>query len=50
MLNSTVRDPHRYSRPTADEVAAIIVRSENNEPFDRDIIIQHRDKLNISLR
>ena len=44
MLNPMVRDPRRYNRPTADEVAAIIVRPENDdEPLDRDIIIQHRD-------
>ena len=43
MLNPTVRDPRRYNRPTADEVAAIIVQPENdNEPLDRDIVIQRR--------
>src|SRR6266516_2159372 len=43
MLTPTVRDPRRYNRPTADEVAAIIVQPENdNEPLDRDIVIQHR--------
>src|SRR5579859_1302591 len=37
------RDPRRYNRPTVDEVAAIIVQPENdNEPLDRDIIIQRR--------
>ena len=44
MLDPQVRDPRRYNRPTADEVAAIIVRPENDdEPLDRDIIIQHRN-------
>src|SRR5271169_4964682 len=44
MLNPTVCDPRRYNRPTADEVTAIIVQPENDdEPLDRDIIIQHRD-------
>ena len=44
MLNPTVRDPRRYNRPTADEVAAIIIQPENdNEPLDRDIIIQRRN-------
>ena len=44
MLDPKVHDPHRYNRPTADEVAAIIVQPENdNEPLDRDIIIQHRN-------
>ena len=44
MLNPTDRDPRRYNRPTADEVAAIIVQPENdNEPLDRDIIIQRRN-------
>ena len=39
-----VRDPRRYNRPTADEVAHIIVQPENdNEPLDRDIIIQRRN-------
>src|SRR5437667_6272170 len=43
MLNPTVHDPRRYNRPTADEVAAIIVQPENdNEPLDRDIVIQRR--------
>jgi hypothetical protein len=44
MLDPKVRDPRRYNRPTADEVAAIIVQPENdNEPLDRDIIIQRRN-------
>ena len=44
MLNPTVRDPRRYNRPTADEVAAIIIQPENDdELLDRDIIIRHRD-------
>src|SRR5437773_7469811 len=44
MRNPTVYDPRRYNWSTADEVAAIIVQPENNnEPLDRDIIIQHRD-------
>ena len=43
MLDPTVRDPRRYNRPAADEVAAIIVQPESDdEPLDRDIIIQHR--------
>ena len=43
MLDPTVRGPRRYNRPTADEVAAIIVQPENDdEPLDRDIIIQHQ--------
>ena len=43
MLDPTVRDPRRYNRPAADEVAAIIVQSENDdEPLDRDVIIQHQ--------
>jgi hypothetical protein len=44
MLNPKVRDPCRYNRPTSEEVAAIVVQSEDdNEPLDRDILIQHRD-------
>src|SRR5204863_6757501 len=44
MLNPTVCDPRRYNRPTVDEVAAIIVRTENDDqPLDRDIIIRHQD-------
>src|SRR5271170_1006039 len=44
MLDPKERDPRRYNRPTADEVAAIIVRPEDdNEPFERDIVIQHRN-------
>ena len=44
MLDSTIRDPRHYNRPTADEVAAIIVQLENdNESLDRDIIIQCRN-------
>ena len=40
-LNLQENDPGRYNRPTADEVAIIIVRPEDdNEPFERDIIIQ----------
>src|SRR5216117_447201 len=43
MLDPKVRDPRRYNRPTVDEVAAIIIQPENdNEPLDRDIIIQRR--------
>jgi hypothetical protein len=43
MLDPTLRDPRRYNRPAADEVAAIIVQPENDdEPLDRDIIIQHQ--------
>src|SRR5579859_4110420 len=43
MLDPKARDPRRYNRPTVDEVAAIIVQPENdNEPLDRDIIIQRR--------
>jgi len=43
MLDPTVRDPRRYNRSAADEVAAIIVQPENDdEPLDRDIIIQYR--------
>ena len=35
MRNPTVHDPRRYNRSTADEVAAIIFRPENdNEPLD----------------
>src|SRR5437762_8620485 len=41
MLDTKVRDPRHYNRPTVDEVAAIIVQPENDdEPLDRDIIIQ----------
>jgi len=44
MLNATIHDPRRYNRPTADEVAAIIIQPENdNEALDRDIIIQRRN-------
>jgi hypothetical protein len=44
MLDPTVRNPRRYNRSTVEEVAAIIVQLENdNEPLDRDIIIQHRN-------
>lgn len=38
LLNPMVRDPCRYNRPIADEVAAIIIRPENDdESLDRDI-------------
>jgi len=44
MLDPQQNDPRRYNRPTADEVAVIIVRPEDdNEPFERDIVIQNRD-------
>ena len=44
LLDPVQRDPRRYNRPTADEVAAIIVRTEDdNEPIERDVVIQHRD-------
>ena len=44
MLDPQENDPRRYNRPTADEVAIIIVRPENdNEPFERDIVIQNHD-------
>ena len=43
MLNPMAHDPRRYNRSTADEVAAIIVQLENdNEPLNRDIVIQRR--------
>jgi len=43
-LNLQENDPGRYNRPTADEVAIIIVRLEDdNEPFERDIVIQDHD-------
>src|SRR5205814_3236206 len=44
MLDPQENDPRRYNRPTVDEVAVIIVRPEDdNEPFERDIVIQDRD-------
>ena len=44
MLDPQENDSHRYNRPTADEVAVIIVRPEDdNEPFERDIVIQDHD-------
>src|SRR5947207_9743480 len=44
MLDPQETDPRRYNRPTADEVAVIVVRPEdNNEPFERDIVIQDRN-------
>ena len=43
MLDSKIHDPRRYNRFTADEIAAIIVQSENdNKSLNRDIIIQRR--------
>jgi hypothetical protein len=43
MLDPQENDPRRYNRPTADEVAVIIVQPEDdNEPFERDIVIQNR--------
>jgi hypothetical protein len=44
MLDPQENDPRRYNRPTADDIAVIIVwPGDDNEPFERDIIIQHRD-------
>ena len=44
MLDPQQNDPRHYNRPIADEVAVIIVRLEDdNEPFERDIVIQNRD-------
>ena len=41
MLNPMIRDPCRYNRFTANEVAAIILQPENdNESLNRDIVIQ----------
>ena len=50
MLNPTICDPRRYNRPTADEVAAIIVQPENDdEPLDRLFDIETRVSCNESL-
>ena len=44
MLDPQGNDPCQYNHPTADKVAVIIVRPEDdNEPFERDIVIQDHD-------
>ena len=44
MLNPQENDPHHYNHPTVDKVAIIIVQPEDdNEPFERDIVIQNHD-------
>ena len=44
MLDLQEHDPRHYNRPTADDVAVIIVRTEDDdESFERDIVIQHHD-------
>ena len=42
ILNSMIYDSHRYNRLIANEIAIIIIQSENdNESLNQDIIIQH---------
>jgi len=44
LLGERTRDGRQYNMPTASEIAALILGEQSDEPSERDIIVENKDK------